>query len=248
MTSCLELYEIISGLAACPLQQAALAACKSYLTGDLPVLLYKNADDARVVERSMRAYFKKVNPTGRLVSLLNFEHVKGVAMRRSRLVEMHQRKVAEMLDRFGVDATGHKDELVERALCYNLDDDRDDDRDDEFAGAQSHYGIFREIQHARAYYFSFIFMHDSPENHALLQRLHDDRCDVLGCGNGRKKDLIKQKGVYVLDERKMCAHCGAISAKKLPRCGVCFDVRYCELDCQMAAWAGHKAACKAPEL
>ena len=47
----------------------------------------------------------------------------------------------------------------------------------------------------------------------------------------------------------VCDHCGLTaeqaSVKSLKDCGKCNDVRYCGKDCQLAAWPGHKAACKA---
>ena len=47
----------------------------------------------------------------------------------------------------------------------------------------------------------------------------------------------------------VCDHCSLTaeqaSPKKLRPCGKCFVVRYCSKACQLAAWPGHKAACKA---
>ena len=47
----------------------------------------------------------------------------------------------------------------------------------------------------------------------------------------------------------MCEHCGltaeAASVSKLKACAKCYVVRYCGKECQLAAWPGHKAACKA---
>ena len=47
----------------------------------------------------------------------------------------------------------------------------------------------------------------------------------------------------------VCDHCGLTaeqaSVKKLRECGKCYIARYCGKECQLAAWPGHKAACKA---
>jgi ankyrin repeat protein len=46
-----------------------------------------------------------------------------------------------------------------------------------------------------------------------------------------------------------CDHCcrtaAEASVKSLKSCGTCFVVHYCNRECQLAAWPGHKAACKA---
>jgi hypothetical protein len=47
----------------------------------------------------------------------------------------------------------------------------------------------------------------------------------------------------------VCDHCGKTaeeaSVRSLKDCGKCYAVRYCGKDCQLAAWSGHKAECKA---
>jgi ankyrin repeat protein len=47
----------------------------------------------------------------------------------------------------------------------------------------------------------------------------------------------------------VCDHCGLTaeqaSVKSLKACAKCSDVRYCSKECQLAAWPGHKEACKA---
>jgi MYND finger len=45
-----------------------------------------------------------------------------------------------------------------------------------------------------------------------------------------------------------CDHCGLTAeqaGKSLKACAKCYDVHYCGKECQLAAWPGHKAACKA---
>jgi hypothetical protein len=47
----------------------------------------------------------------------------------------------------------------------------------------------------------------------------------------------------------VCDHCGTTaeqaSVRSLKDCGRCYAVRYCGKKCQLAAWPGHKEACKA---
>jgi hypothetical protein len=47
----------------------------------------------------------------------------------------------------------------------------------------------------------------------------------------------------------VCDHCGKTaeeaSVRSLKDCGKCYAARYCDKKCQLAAWPGHKAACKA---
>jgi hypothetical protein len=47
----------------------------------------------------------------------------------------------------------------------------------------------------------------------------------------------------------VCDHCGKTaeqaSVRSLKDCGKCYAVRYCGKKCQLAAWPGHKEACKA---
>jgi hypothetical protein len=47
----------------------------------------------------------------------------------------------------------------------------------------------------------------------------------------------------------VCDHCGETaeeaSAKGLKSCGKCYAARYCSKECQLAAWSGHREACKA---
>ena len=46
----------------------------------------------------------------------------------------------------------------------------------------------------------------------------------------------------------VCDHCGKTAAEAavpyLKSCGSCFEMRYCGAACSVAAWPGHKAACK----
>ena len=46
-----------------------------------------------------------------------------------------------------------------------------------------------------------------------------------------------------------CDHCGLTaeqaSVRGLKSCGKCYATRYCSKECQLAAWPGHKAECKA---
>jgi hypothetical protein len=47
----------------------------------------------------------------------------------------------------------------------------------------------------------------------------------------------------------VCDHCGLTaeqaSVRSLKDCGKCYVARYCGKECQLAAWPGHKEACKA---
>ena len=47
----------------------------------------------------------------------------------------------------------------------------------------------------------------------------------------------------------VCDHCGLTAEQALVRslkdCGKCYAARYCGKECQLAAWPGHKEACKA---
>ena len=47
----------------------------------------------------------------------------------------------------------------------------------------------------------------------------------------------------------VCDHCGKTAAQasviSLKACSQCHAVRYCGVECSVAAWPGHKAACKA---
>ena len=46
--------------------------------------------------------------------------------------------------------------------------------------------------------------------------------------------------------RRPCDHCRAIKTlRELPRCSRCRQVRYCQRECQRAAWGGHKQGCAA---
>jgi ankyrin repeat protein len=74
-----------------------------------------------------------------------------------------------------------------------------------------------------------IAQHYHPTNAALLALLSGD-------GPSQPPGLV-------------CDHCGqtaeGASVDALRPCGRCYVVRYCGKECQLAAWPGHKAACKA---
>ncbi|XP_076454442.1 uncharacterized protein LOC143289327 [Babylonia areolata] len=53
-------------------------------------------------------------------------------------------------------------------------------------------------------------------------------------------------GRSVMEAAEACAHCG-LPGVALPRCTVCWAVRYCSRDCQRRHWPRHKRACVRPE-
>ena len=74
----------------------------------------------------------------------------------------------------------------------------------------------------------------------LSQRYHPTNAKLLALLSGDGATLL-----FVL----VCDHCcrtaAEASVKCLKACGTCFVVHYCNRECQLAAWPGHKAACKA---
>ena len=44
------------------------------------------------------------------------------------------------------------------------------------------------------------------------------------------------------DDLKQCLHCGA-QARHMPKCAGCRWARYCNRECQKAAWDNHKLSC-----
>ena len=78
----------------------------------------------------------------------------------------------------------------------------------------------------------------SPLTHAMFR--HPTNAALLALLSGSAP--VQPPGL-------VCDHCGKTaeeaSVKGLKVCRDCQDVRYCSKECQLAAWPGHKAACKA---
>ena len=74
----------------------------------------------------------------------------------------------------------------------------------------------------------------------VAQRRHPTNAALLALLSG--DDLMQLPGM-------VCDHCGKTageaSVKALNSCAKCFAVHYCGKKCQVAAWPGHMAACKA---
>ena len=45
-------------------------------------------------------------------------------------------------------------------------------------------------------------------------------------------------------DKLVCGYCGKSSTERLMVCSRCKDVAYCDKECQLAAWKGHKKICK----
>ena len=74
----------------------------------------------------------------------------------------------------------------------------------------------------------------------LAQRFHATNAPLLALLSG---------GAPVQPPGTVCDHCGKTAAQAsvnaLKACSQCQAVRYCSVECSVAAWPGHKAACKA---
>jgi len=57
--------------------------------------------------------------------------------------------------------------------------------------------------------------------------------------------IRRRKTEPVPRQRKCCDYCGRL-CEKHGSCGKCFQVRYCDVQCQLAAWPTHKLECRSP--
>jgi ankyrin repeat protein len=74
----------------------------------------------------------------------------------------------------------------------------------------------------------------------LAQRYHPTNAALLALLSG---DAPEQLFGLVCDGCGLTAEQAGV--RKLRECSKCYDVRYCGKQCQLAAWPGHKEACKA---
>jgi hypothetical protein len=64
------------------------------------------------------------------------------------------------------------------------------------------------------------------------------RCCSYAC----KKQLSKERGIYLPDFKNMCRFCGKVDCV-LKKCGECKTEEYCSKECQTADWKRHKKVC-----